>query len=318
MRILVTGATGFVGQHLIRLLNKGEHQIFGTYLNENETAPVNLIRCDLRSRTETERVMAEVVPERLHHLGGFASVRDSVSSPRDVYDTNFGGTLNVLEAVRAMAPECRVLVVGSGQCYGAASAEPVDETYPLAPRTPYAGSKAAADLLAFQYFCSYKLHVVCARAFNHAGPGQSPHFVISELAKKVAAVDLGFSPPKIEVGNLAAQRDFTDVRDVVRAYELLLESGVPGEAYNVCSGRVVSIREVMDLLGKLCSRSIEVVDKSLVHPGELQVLSGSNEKLQTATGWRPEIPLAETVGDSFLYWKSQLTAKALAIHEESK
>jgi GDP-4-dehydro-6-deoxy-D-mannose reductase len=318
MRILVTGATGFVGQHLVRLLNRGEHQVFGTYLSEGETAPVGLLRCDLCSRTETERVMAEVVPECLYHLGGFASVRDSVSTPRDVYDTNFGGTLNVLEAVRVTAPRCRVLVVGSGQCYGSASAEPVDETCPLAPRTPYAGSKAAADLLAFQYFCTYKMHIVRVRAFNHAGPGQSPHFVISELARKVAAIDLGFSSPQMEVGNLAAQRDFTDVRDVVRAYELLIESGAPGEAYNVCSGSVVSIREVLDLLRKLCSRSIEVLDKSLVHPGELQVLSGSNKKLQAATGWRPEIPLAETVKDSFLYWKSQLTTKALAIHEEAK
>jgi len=318
MRILVTGATGFVGQHLLPLLNGGGHQVFGTHLNENETAPVKLMCCDLCCRAETERVMAQVLPERLYHLGGFASVRDSVSTPRDVYDTNFGGTLNVLEAVRVMAPECRVLVVGSGQCYGVASAEPVDETYPLAPRTPYAGSKAAADLLAFQYFCTYKMHVVRVRAFNHAGPGQSPHFVISELARKVAAIDLGFSPPTMEVGNLAARRDFTDVRDVVRAYEVLLESGAPGEAYNVCSGRAVSIREVLDLLRKQCSRSIEVVDKSLVHPGELQVLSGSNKKLQTETGWRPEISLTETVRDSFLYWKSQLTAKALPIHEESK
>jgi GDP-4-dehydro-6-deoxy-D-mannose reductase len=320
MRILVTGATGFVGQHLLRLLADSGDQVFGTSLTEDNDRSATLIPCDFRDRAAVRRVIQQIAPEHLYHLGGFASVRDSAGSPVQVYETNFLGTLNVLEAVRLHSAKCRVLVVGSGQCYGSirVGAPAIDETHLLAPQTPYAGSKAAADLLAYQYFRTYGLEVVRVRAFNHAGPGQDPHFVISDLARKIAAIDLGLEEPEIQVGNIRVQRDFSDVRDVVRAYKALMERGEAGEAYNVASGKVASVAEVLELLSKLCSKPLRIVEHSAMQPGDLPVLWGNNEKLRMATGWKPSIALEQTVHDCFFYWRTELASSTSATYREAK
>src|SRR5579864_4038155 len=229
MRVLVTGACGFVGQHLVHLLRKRRHEILGTVLGsppKDKDRKLHFLSCDIRDAGRVSRLVRAFRPDRIYHLAALSSVKDSFKSTREVFEVNFFGTLNVLEAARQYVPKARILVVGSAQVYGEPKGtRPITEETPLRPQSPYAASKAAADLLAFQYWKAYGLHVVRARPFNHTGPGQAPTFVCSDFAKQIAEIELGLRAPVISVGNLNARRDFSDVRDVVRAYELLAEKG---------------------------------------------------------------------------------------------
>jgi GDP-4-dehydro-6-deoxy-D-mannose reductase len=213
-------------------------------------------------------------------------------------------TLNVLEAVRAEARQAAVVAVASGEVYGPPQRLPVDETALLAPQNPYAVSKASADLLAGFYADAHGLRVIRARAFNHAGPGQEPIYAIASFAKQVAeAIEAGENPVRIVTGNPETRRDYTDVRDVVRAYRLLAERAEPG-VYNVCSGRTASARELVAMLAEAAGVGLEhVVDEALLRPHEVMELRGSNERLRTATGWEPEIPLARTVSETLAWWR---------------
>lgn len=311
MRVLVTGATGFVGTHLVQLLRRQSFSVHGTYLTKPTPAsfPGELYRCDVRHAEQIRRVLRRVRPHRIFHLAALSSAVGSFQNSRSVYEANFWGTYNLVEAVHGIAPRARVLIVGSAQVYGAVAPKrlPVSESQALAPDSPYALSKAAADLLAHQYFRRFGLHIVLARPFNHTGPGQNPEFVCSGLARQVACIDLGLQPPVLRVGNLNVRRDFSDVRDVVKAYLLLVERGRPGETYNVCSGRPVRVREVVNLLRSLSSRRISVrVQPRLLRPGETRILYGSNLKLRRATGWRAQCSLRETLSDLFAHWKNLL------------
>src|SRR5437016_3544134 len=302
MRVLITGATGFVGQHLVRQLRGRRHSIYGTYLDQ-PTAPVQglkLIKCDLRVPQRVESVVVEARPECIYHLAGRSSAAESFTDSHAFYESNFLGTLHLLEAVRKHVPETRILLVGSGQCYGYVPSAhlPVNESEPLRPENPYAVSKAAADILGYQFFRGYGLHVVRTRPFNHTGPGQSPEFVCSNLARQIAAIGLGLQSPLLEVGDMDVQRDFSDVRDIVHAYELLLERGRPGEAYNVGSGRSVPIGRIVHLLTSFCPRPIRIsVCGNRLRPGQTQKLYGTNRKLRRTTGWRAEYSLETTLHD---------------------
>ena len=217
--------------------------------------------------------------------------------------------MNLLDAVRESAPKTRVLLVGSGQCYGnvAAARLPVTEDQPLAPYSPYAGSKAAADLMGYQYFRTWNLHVIRARPFNHTGPGQPPQYVCSDLARQVAKIDAGLCHPVLEVGNTRVQRDFSDVRDVVSAYELLLECGQSGAAYNIASGSGVSIAQIVRLLRPFCRVPFKVeVQQQRLRAGEIPRLYGSNRKLRRDTGWKPEYSLPLTLKEVYSYWRTTL------------
>ncbi|HKW66152.1 MAG TPA: GDP-mannose 4,6-dehydratase [Terriglobales bacterium] len=314
MRVLVTGATGFVGQYLVRLLASRRHTVFGTYLvppTEELPIGVELLACDMRERNHVAEVLRHAQPQRVYHLAGLSSVTKSFTESRHVWNTNLGGVMNLLDAVRESAPKARVLLVGSGQCYGnvAAARLPVTEDQPLAPHNPYAGSKAAADLMGYQYFRSWNLHVVRARPFNHTGPGQPPQYVCSDLARQVAKIDAGLCHPVLQVGNTRVQRDFSDVRDVVSAYELLLEHGQSGDAYNIASGRGVSIAQIVRLLRKFCRRPFHVeVQQQRLRMGETPRLYGSNRKLRRHTGWKPEYSLSHTMKDVYTHWRTALAA----------
>lgn len=317
MRVLVTGATGFAGKHLVPLLLKRGDTVWGTYLvreeAEKNSARLRLLQCDIRNKTRLRSIVEKVRPQRVYHLAAFSSVRDSVRNFRVAYDTNFWGTVNLLEAVRQAAPTARVLVVGSGQCYGPQKRgkPPVTESHPLSPQDPYSLSKAAVDMLAYCYYKQFGLHVVRARPFNHTGPGQSSHFVCSDFAQQVAAISLKLLPPVLHVGDLRVSRDFSDVRDVVRAYEMLLDRGKPGQAYNVSSGKGASLRQVVQLLLSFSACPIQLVaEPDRVGPIQVRVLAGSNRKLHRATGWRPRFTLRATLRDLFLYWQDKLHAKA--------
>ena len=315
MRVLVTGATGFVGQHLVRYLVARGHAVYGTYLatgSIENVAGVELLRCDVRDASRLRTIVNQSRPQRIYHLAGLSSVTQSFGGCRAVFETNFWGTFNLLEAVRQAVPEARVLVVSSGQCYGQVKpAElPLTESHPFSPQSPYALSKAAADMLADHDYQRFGLHIIRARPFNHTGPGQAPQFVCSDLARQIASTELRLSRPILHVGDLTVRRDFSDVRDIVRAYELLLEKGEPGEAYNVASGRTTSVKQMVRLLASFCSRPIRIsVQRHRLRPGEVRTLYGSNRKLRRATGWRPEYGLETTLRDLYVYWRETLLSE---------
>jgi GDP-4-dehydro-6-deoxy-D-mannose reductase len=253
---------------------------------------------DITDLASVQAAVAAARPEAVYHLAGWADVGGSWKHPHTVLRVNGEGTLNVLEACREAGVD-RVLAVASADVYGVVSEDelPLDEHAPLRPTSPYAASKLAADALAQQAFLGHGLGVIRVRPFNHLGPGQSEQFVAPALAARIVRAERA-GDTAITVGNLSARRDFTDVRDIVRAYRLLMERGAPGEVYNVCSGRDLSIQYLADHLVSLATRPIELrPDPELMRPADLPVLRGDASKLRAATGWAPEIPIEQTLAD---------------------
>ena len=277
--VLITGATGFVGRHLAAAL-------------DGDVVGVGSADGDLRDAEAADRIVGEAAPGRVFHLAADASVADSWRRPLETIEGNVASTFNVLDAVRRHAPDARVLVAGSAEMYGPAE-HVITEDEPPRPQNPYAVSKAAADGLAGFFADAHGIHVVRARAFNHAGPGQSDRYVVGTLARQIAA-----GATEVVTGDLRPRRDFTDVRDVVRAYVLLLEHAAPG-AYNVCSGESVAIADILAGLARHAGVRVEQrTDPERVRAGEVMEIRGSHEKLTKATGWRPEIPLDRTLADT--------------------
>src|SRR4051794_13189569 len=268
MRVLVTGVSGFVGGHLAEHLIGAGDLVVG--LSTSGRWPealahlkrqVRIERCDLAGvdEGELEALIGRKQPEVIYHLAAQASPQASMTDPRGTWALNLGGTLNLLEAVKASGLRSRVVLVGSGVCYGNPAPEhlPVGEDCPLRPSNPYAASKAAADLLGLQHFLAHGTDVVMVRPFNHAGPRQSPSYVLGGLARQVAEVEAGLRP-RVEVGNLDVVRDFTDVRDVVRAYRLLAERGMGGEIYNLGTGQGTRLADALATLTTLARVPVEV------------------------------------------------------------
>ncbi len=298
MRALVTGADGFVGRHLVAFLQHEGDDVVETdrHLGLDILDPAGLVT-----------LLTDVRPDVVFHLAGQADVGGSWASPIETFRVNAEGTMNVLLA-SVGAGVGRVVAVSSADVYGRVPAEalPIAEDRPLRPVSPYGASKAAADLVALQAHLGHDLAVVRARPFNHLGPGQSDRFVAAALASRIARNELE-GESEVPVGNLSPRRDFTDVRDVVRAYRLLAERGVPGEAYNVCSGRDVAVQEVADRLVALAERPMALVpDPDLVRPVDTPVLRGDPTKAQEATGWVPAISLGQTLADVLDDWRKRL------------
>lgn len=291
MRAVVTGGLGFVGRHLVRHLQDAGDDV--TTLDHRGDHAV-----DITDGPAVAAALAEAAPDAVYHLAGWADVGASWREPETVFRVNGEGTLHVLQACRAAGVD-RVLAVASADVYGVVTeAElPLTETSPLRPTSPYAASKLAADALAQQAFLGHGLGVIRVRPFNHLGPGQSEQFVAPAIAARIARAERD-DEGTIPVGNLSARRDVTDVRDVVRAYRLLIERGAPGEVYNVCTGTDLAIQTLADLLVGLARRPIELVpDPALLRPVDLPVLRGDATKLRSATGWAPAIPIEQTVAD---------------------
>lgn len=303
MRALVTGVSGFVGRHLVAHLESMGDEVEGC---DREDGSV-----DIGDLDSVRSVVDRARPEVVYHLAGWSDVGGSWRAPVDVFRANAEGTLNVL-LVCAEARVDRVLSVSSADVYGIVDeAElPITEAAPLRPVTPYAASKVAADYLALQAWLGGKLPVLRVRAFNHLGPGQLPKFVAPALAERIARNELD-GGTTIPVGNLTARRDFTDVRDVVRAYRLLVEHGEPGEAYNVCSGRDVSVQELADQLLAMARHPMELQpDPGLERPVDVPVLRGDYGRLHAATGWEPKIALADTLHDLLDDMRSRVSANS--------
>jgi GDP-4-dehydro-6-deoxy-D-mannose reductase len=294
VRALVTGANGFVGRWLTAYLRDQGDEVVGI------DQEVNVL-----DAAAVREAVGAAEPDALYHLAALANVGDSWGDPEDVFQVNAVGTLHVLEAARRCPTPPRVLLTSSAEVYGSVHEEelPVTEATTLAPVTPYAASKAAAEYLGVQAHLAYGLAVVRVRPFNHIGPGQSPGFVVAALAARIVeAARAGAT--SIPVGNLGARRDLTDVRDIVRAYRLLIESGAPGEVYNVCSGRDVAISDVAARLLALADTELQLVpDRELMRPVDVPVVRGDPSKLRTATGWKPEFDLDTTLRDVLDQWR---------------
>ena len=298
--VLVTGGGGFAGGHLVRHLRERGQEVVAPSSTE----------VDLRDADATRALVRDAQPARVFHLAALASVPRSWQEPELTLTTNQAMTFTLLEAVRHEAPEARVLIAGSGDAYGAPASLPVTEDAPLGPQNPYALSKATCDLLGHLYARAWDLHVVRTRAFNHAGPGQSDDYVVGTLTRQVAAAEVaGEDSVVIRTGNPDSARDFTDVRDVVRAYDAAigLESGI----YNIASGRAVSVSELIEELRSLTRLEIHhEVDPERVRQHDVREVRGSADRLREATGWEPEIALEQTLADAVAWWRDDLAGNA--------
>jgi GDP-4-dehydro-6-deoxy-D-mannose reductase len=264
---------------------------------------------DLLDPASLAKGIEETQPDLVLHLAAQSHVPRSISDPRATYNVNFFGTLNLLEALKACGFPGRMLYISSGDVYGLVAPDvlPIAETHAVRPRNPYAVSKAAAELLCYQWTQNHAFEIVLARPFNHVGPGQAEWFVVPDFAKQVVEVKLGLREPVIRVGAIDVTRDFTDVRDVVRAYFLLLERGKKGEAYNICTGREQSIREILERLIVIAGIDCQIVqDEARFRPNEQKRIYGSFAKLNEQVGWQPTIDIDKSLQDVLSYWESKL------------
>lgn len=315
-RVLVTGVTGFAGSHLVDyMLTRGDCEIFGIQRWRSRTENIEhfldritLLECDLRDASSTRDTLERVRPDWVFHLAAQSFVPTSWIAPSESLTTNILGQVNLFEAVRRLELKCRIQLACSSEEYGMVYPDeiPIRETNPLRPLSPYAVSKVTQDMLGYQYWMSWQVDSVRTRAFNHEGPRRGPVFVASDFAKQIADIERGRKPPLVQVGNLDAKRDFSDVRDIVRAYWLALEKGEPGEVYNIATGRAWTIREVLDLLLSMTDRKIEVrQDPARLRPSDVPMLLGDATKFVNVTGWQPTIPFEQTLRDMLDYWRAR-------------
>jgi GDP-4-dehydro-6-deoxy-D-mannose reductase len=296
VRALITGGRGFVGNWLAEHLRE----------QGDEVVAIDL-ETDVADQAALDPVVVDAAPDAVYHLAARTHVGESWQVPAEVLRVNVLGTAAVLAAARRVPSNPTVLVVSSAEVYGIVTPAdlPLTEASPVAPVTPYAASKAAAEQVALQARRGYDQPVIVVRPFNHVGPGQSPSFAVSALARRIVEARRA-GATELAVGTLTSRRDFTDVRDVVQAYRLLIERGVPGTVYNVCSGQDVPIAEVADrLLAQAGSDLHLVTDPALVRPVDVPVLRGDGSRLEEATGWKPTIRLDDTLSDVLDYWESQ-------------
>jgi GDP-4-dehydro-6-deoxy-D-mannose reductase len=303
---LVTGATGFAGSHVLDGLDRGA-RITGWCRpggrRPNGRPQITWQDVDLTDRGRVVAAITELRPARIFHLAGAPNVAASWASAVPHLAVNALGTHHVLEAVRLAGEPCRVLVVSSGQIYHS-SDEPIGEDAALGPSNPYGLSKLAQDQLALNVARDEQLEVVVARPFNHIGPGQQAGFAVSSFARQIARIERDLDPPTIRVGNLEARRDITDVRDVVRAYRLLMDKGVAGRAYNVCSGRSWRIRDLLDELLSLSPASIAIeVDAARFRPNDVPIVQGDCSRIRSELDWTPTIRVEQTLRDTLAWWR---------------
>ncbi len=318
MRSLISGIGGFAGSHLADLLVGQGEEVHGT---EREPSHTELIKhlvegnrieihpVDIRDRQGMTNLLREERYDRIYHLAGVTFIPDSIETPEETFDVNLRGTLSLFEAVRAACPHARVLYVSSAAAYGDLDdpSVPVTEATPFRPNNPYGFTKAAGDLMAYQYVRQHRLDIVRARPFNHSGPRQAPVFVCSEFAKAVAEMAAGRRPPEITVGNLDVARDFTDVRDVVRGYLLLLERGRTGRSYNLASGTAIKVREILTTLVTLAQTEVRIIeDPRKFRHGEVSSIVGSAEKAKREAGWQPEMAFERTLHDLLDWWRERI------------
>lgn len=307
MRVVITGAAGFAASHLIRLLKKqNAAELFAWVKDEKETANIQLDRehicvVDITDAERVEAALERICPDQIYHLAAQASVGLSWKLPAKTLEINALGTMYLLEGLRKYAPKARVLLVGSAEQYGRVEPDklPIPERYSLRGDNPYSISKMTQELMAHMYAEHYGMQVIIVRAFNHIGPGQAKNFVIPDWCAQVASMERGEMEHVLKVGNIRVKRDFTDVRDIVSAYTLLMERGEAGQIYNVGSGKAHSLEEVLQkiLSASTLSDIRYEVDEQKLRPADIPILEGDITKLRQATGWEPKYGLEQSIQD---------------------
>ena len=311
MKALIIGVAGFVGNYLVDcLVDEFGMSTYGTKLAEQDytSKKATIINLNILEKEKIVSLLNEIQPDYIFHLAAQSSVSVSWKNPQLTVDINIKGAINLFEALKKIRYKPRTLVIGSGEEYGKIknSSIPISEDTALYPGNIYAATKACQNMLGYIYAQAYELNIILVRAFNHIGPGQSPIFVVSDFCKQVAEIEKGKSKPVIFVGNLKAERDFTDVRDVVRAYALLVQKGISGETYNVGSGKAFSIQSVLDKIVKNARKQIEIkVDPSKYRPIDVPKIEADISKLKTITGWEPRISIDTTIKNVLDYWREQ-------------
>jgi GDP-4-dehydro-6-deoxy-D-mannose reductase len=320
--ILITGVAGFAGSHLADLLlSDNTISVVGLLHPQHEVQHLaehprfRIYREDILNKPRLGEVLRETNPDVIYHLAGLAHVHESWTNRIATIETNFLGSLYLLEACRGLAKFPKVLLVGSADCYGIVpeSGQPIRESQPLIAASPYALSKIAQESLGVQYAQVDRLPVYITRSFNHTGPRQKESFVCSSFAYQIAEAECDPASSVLKVGNLSARRDFSDVRDVVRAYHAIIECGIPGEVYNICSGSAISIAGVLEMLLSFTESKLDVeVDPQKFRPVDMPLLLGSSEKLRKETGWTPQFRIQDTLKDLLNYWRLKLKRGAHA------
>jgi GDP-4-dehydro-6-deoxy-D-mannose reductase len=318
MKALITGITGFAGSHLAEYLLSQDVEVVGSArprspmdnLTPETLKKIILIECELRDNVAARSLIKETRPDWVFHLAAQSFVPTSWISPADTLSNNIIGQLNIFEALKDLKLSgTRVQIACSSEEYGLVLENelPIKETNPLRPLSPYAVSKVAQDMMGYQYFKSYGIQVFRTRAFNHTGPRRGEIFASSTFAKQLAAIEKGVQAPTIKVGNLDAKRDFTDVRDTVRAYVETVKGAEPGEVYNIATCKAISMKELLDTLLSMTKKEVRVeIDPARLRPSDVPVLMGDYSKLKEKVGWEPRIPIKKTLEDLLNYWRERV------------
>lgn len=313
-KILITGISGFVGNYLARkILELKKQEVNGTYLSEKSKEVFNdisndlkLFQLDLMDADATDKLIGTLLPDEIYHLAAISSSALSFDNPTEVITNNITSQLNLLEAVRKTKINPKIMIISSAEVYGKVESKnlPIDENTPLVPTNPYAVSKITQDYMGLQYHISYGLNIIRVRPFNHIGPGQSDRFATAAFAKKIAEIEKGKREPILTVGSLDSKIDFTDVRDMVWAYIMLMQKGNFGDVYNIGSGASHKMSDVLNLLLSFTSAKIKIeTDPKLLRPSNNPELVCDNAKIQRLTGWKPQMPLEKTLKDILEYWR---------------
>lgn len=318
MKILITGINGFAGSHLVEFLSKQpDVEVAGIdiiappsalFKSMGSGAP-SVHCCDLGDHRELTGIIEQESPDAVVHLAARAQVAGAWEKAAAIMETNVVCTQVLMQAIHEIAPGCRVLLISSSEVYGKTAPEelPISEQSPLKPNNPYSSSKAAQEFVGWQYHAAFGTPVVIARPFNHIGPRQVGNFVVASFARQIAEMEAGRVEPILRVGNLETSRDFTDVRDIVRAYFLILTQGQPGERYNVCSGESHKISDILKMLLEISSIDPEIQPiPELMRPADLPVVTGDYSKLRSLGDWRPSISLGQSLKDTLDYWRKEV------------
>lgn len=309
MKALITGVNGFVGNYLSKYLIEQGYTVYGTVIEDNvQMDDVNIKKMNLLNKAEVMETIKGIKPDCIYHLAGQSAVGLSWKEPTLTMNVNINGTINLLDAVRENNIDTKVLIIGSSDEYGVIKpAEcPISEKHVLNPTSPYAISKVTQEQIAKLYVNSYKMSLIMVRAFNHIGPMQSKNFVVSDFASKVAEIEKG-AEPVIRVGNLEAYRDFTDVRDIVRGYVMLMENGAIGELYNIGSGNAYKIQDILDILLSLSNTKITVeIDPDKLRPSDVPIVQCDNSKIKSHINWVPQYDIKNTLKDTLDYWRNRI------------
>lgn len=312
MNVLITGVNGFVGKNLVRSIlsryKQDEINLSGTYYGINdfkiESCSIDLFPMDITSCNRVDEIVKSIKPDYVFHLAAQSSVALSWKMPQLTFNINLNGTINLLDAIRKVNNGCRVLVIGTSDEYGSIKNNPASEDDPLKPENPYAISKMCQEKICQLYVKAYGMNIVMTRSFSHIGPMQEPNFVVADWAKQISEIEKGTKEPAIRVGNINIEREFADVRDIIKAYMQLIEKGIPGEVYNVGSGRLYSLADILKKLLAFSNKEIRIqVDQQKIRPVESDPVQCNYDKLFNLCGWKPEFNIDESLREIMGYWR---------------